>query len=445
MINRKILKELTRFYESQRPYALLIDGARQVGKTFIVESFGRSHYDSFIKIDFIQTPDACDIFKNVENETDVLVRLSAWTDQPLIKGRTLIFFDEVEKCPEVVTYIKYLVQEGSYRYVMSGSLLGVELKDIRSVPVGFMDEAKMYPLDFEEFVRSLGDHDSLLAETGKAWESRKPLAKVLHDKLMRLFRLYLVVGGMPEAVQTYLDTKDIRQVVGVQEKILKEYRRDIAQYDAENALRIREVFERLAPELNGKNKRFHADSVAEVGRFDRLEDEFVWLKAAGVALPTYNVTEPKIPLTLATKPNFFKLFMNDVGLLAAQYMNGIQLKLLNGETDINFGAVFENFVAQELVAHGFEPKYYNSPKHGEIDFLIERDGAVIPLEVKSGKHYARHSALSRLLSDPEYDLPQAFVFNDKHWKVENNVTYLPIYMLMFLLPSVLPEKMIFEI
>jgi len=313
------------------------------------------------------------------------------------------------------------------------------------VPVGFMDEVKMYPLDFEEFVGSLGDYDNLLSEAQKAWESRKPLAKVLHDKLMRMFRLYLVVGGMPEAVQTYRDTKDIRQVVNVQEKILKEYRRDIAQYDAQNALRIREVFERLAPELNAKNKRFHADSVTEVGRFDRLEDEFVWLKAAGVALPAYNVTEPKIPLTLAAKPNFFKLFMNDIGLLAAQYMNGTQLKLLNGETDINFGSVFENFAAQELVAHGFDPKYYNSPKHGEIDFLIERDGVVIPLEIKSGKHYARHSALSRLLSDPEYDLPQAFVFNDKHWKTEGPVTYLPIYMLMFLRPSALPEKMIFEV
>ena len=183
----------------------------------------------------------------------------------------------------------------------------------------------------------------------------------------------------------------------------------------------------------------------EVGRFDRLEDEFVWLKAAGVALSVCNVTDPKIPLTLATKPNFFKLFMNDVGLLAAQYMNGIQLKLLNGETDINFGAVFENFVAQELVTHVFEPKYYNSSKHGEIDFVVEHDGHVVPIEVKSGKHYARHSALSRLMSDPEYDYPQAFVFNDKASKTEGRISYLPIYFLSFLRPTPLPEKMIFDI
>ena len=445
MISRKIEQELERFHKSNHNYALLIDGARQVGKTFIIESFGQGHYESFIKIDFIRTPDARKIFNGVENEADVLVRLSALTDKPLIKGHTLIFFDEIQKCPEVVTYIKYLVQEGSYHYILSGSLLGVELKGIRSVPVGFMDEVKMFPLDFEEFVCSLGDYSNLLAEARKAWELRKPLAQVLHDKMMRLFRLYLVVGGMPEAVQTYIDTKDIRQVISVQTKILKEYRRDISQYDEKNALRIHEVFNRLAPELNEKNKRFHADSVAEAGRFDRLEDEFVWLKAAGVALPVYNITEPKVPLTLATKPNFFKLFMNDVGLLAAQYMNGIQLKLLNGETNINFGSVFENFVAQELVSRGFEPKYYNSPKHGEVDFVVEHDGHVLPLEVKSGKHYARHSALSRLMSDPEYNLQQAYVFNDKSWKSADKVMYLPIYMTFLLKPTALPEKMIYEI
>ena len=164
-----------------------------------------------------------------------------------------------------------------------------------------------------------------------------------------------------------------------------------------------------------------------------------------MALPVYNITEPKVPLTLATKPNFFKLFMNDIGLLAAQYMNGIQLKLLNGETDINFGSIFENFVAQELFAHGFTPKYYNSSKHGEIDFVVEHDGHVVPIEVKSGKHYARHSALSRLTSDPEYDLPQAYVFNDKSWKSADRIMYLPIYITSLLKPTALPEKMIYEI
>lgn len=445
MIRRKIEQELARFYNAKNRYALLVDGARQVGKTFIIESFGRTHYKSLVKIDFIRTPSARAIFQDIEDESDILVRLSAFSNQPLIKGQTLVFLDEIEKCPEAVTYIKYLVQEGSYHYILSGSLLGIELKDIRSVPVGFLDEVKMFPLDFEEFVRAIGPHDTLWEEAQKAWDASRPLAKVLHEKLLRIFRLYLVVGGMPEAVQTYIDTKDIRQVIAVQSMILKEYRRDIAQYDEANALRIREVFDRLTPELNSKNKRFHADSVSEVGRFDRLEDEFVWLKAAGVALPIYNVTDPKIPLTLATKPNFFKLFMNDVGLLAAQCMNGIQLRLLNGETNINFGSIFENFVAQELVAHGFEPRYYNSSKYGEIDFVIERNGHVVPLEVKSGKHYARHSALSHLLSDSEYDLPQAFVFNDKTWKSEDRILYLPAYMIAFLKPTALPDHMIYDI
>lgn len=445
MITRKTERELLKFYKDNGRYALLVDGARQVGKTFIIESFARTHYKSFLKIDFIRTPDARAIFQDVADEGEILVRLSALSERPLVKGETLIFLDEIEKCPEAVTYVKYLVQEGSYRYILSGSLLGVEMKDIRSVPVGFMDEVKMFPLDFEEFVQALMPNAALLDEARKAWNEVRPLARALHEKLRRLFRLYLVVGGMPEAVQTYVDTKDIRRVIDVQSKILKEYRRDIAQYDEANSLRIREVFDRLAPELNGKNKRFHADSVAEVGRFDRLENEFVWLKAAGVALPACNVTEPKVPLTLATKPNFFKLFMNDVGLLAAQYMNGIQLKILNGETDVNFGAVFENFVAQELVAHGFEPRYYNSSRHGEVDFVVERDGVVVPLEVKSGKHYARHSALSHLLADAEYDLPKAYVFNDDVWKSTDRILYLPVYMVDFFRPTPLPEKMIYDI
>ena len=445
MISRNIETELLCFSKSTKGYALLVDGARQVGKTSIIEDFGRRHYNSFVKIDFIRTPGACDIFSNVGDESDILVRLTALCDEPLVKGKTLIFFDEIQKCPEAVTYMKYLVQEGSYRYILSGSLLGVELKNIRSVPVGFMDEVKMFPLDFEEFVCAIGNHTALWEEARKAWNSRKPLAKVLHDKLMRIFRLYLVVGGMPEAVQTYIDTKDIRQVIAVQAKILKEYRRDIAQYDSANTLRIQEVFSRLAPELNSKNKRFHADSVEEVGRFDRLEDEFVWLKAAGVALSVCNVTDPKIPLTLATKPNFFKLFMNDVGLLSAMYMGGIQVKILNGETEINFGSIYENAVAQELTAHGFAPTYYNSSAHGEIDFVVERDGRILPIEVKSGKHYKRHRALAHMMDEPGFGLSSAVVFDDDALEAEGGVFYAPIYMMMFLEQKRLPETMICDI
>lgn len=445
MIGRKVERKLQSFFREGKHGALLVDGARQVGKTFIIEEFGRRNYDSVVKLDFVQSPRARSVFENVENEDDILTRLTAFAGKPMIPGRTLVFFDEVQKCPEAVTFVKYLVQDGRFDYVLSGSLLGIELKNVRSIPVGFMDEVKMYPLDFEEFVEAHGEMPELLDAARNAWKDRRPLAKVFHDRLQRLFRLYLVVGGMPEAVQTYLDTKDIRKVVSVQRKILLNYRKDISQYDERNALRIRAVFDRIAPELNDRNKRFFSRSVGEGGRYDRLEDAFLWLAEAGVAIPSYCVEEAKVPLTLARKPSFFKLFMNDVGLLAAMYMNDIQLQILNGETDINFGAVFENFVAQELTAHGFAPCYYNSAKHGEIDFVLERKGRILPIEVKCGKHYGRHRALNHLVSDEASRIEDAIVFDSDAFRTQGVVSYLPIYMAMFLAPPELPEKMIYEI
>jgi len=446
MIWRKISEKLEDFYGANGRYALLVDGARQVGKTYSIEQFANAHYESVIKIDFIKMPGAVDLFRDVADESEVLTRISAFSDKPMIEGRTLIFFDEVQECPEAVTFIKYLVKDdGRFHYILSGSLLGVELKNVRSVPVGTMDEVKMYPLDFEEFVLAVGGNRDLIEAARTGWTTRKPVAKVLHDRLMRFFRLYLVVGGMPAAVQRYIDTKDIRHVVAEQQAILVEYRKDISKYDKENALRIRLVFDRLAPELNKKNKRFYADSLPEGGRFERLEDEFVWLKEAGVALVATNLSEPKLPLMLAEKPNFFKLFMNDVGLLAAMYMDGIQVRILNGDIDMNFGAIYENVVAQELVAHGFRPDYYTSRIHGEVDFVVECEGRVLPIEVKCGKSYARHRALNSIMESDEYGIAEAIVFDRDALKVEGKVFYAPIYMMMFLKKDTMPDSMIYDI
>ena len=445
MLFRKISSRLDKFFSDNGKYALLIDGARQVGKTFIIEEFGKKHYENFIEINFVKDKSAKRIFENIENEKDVLAKLSTYSSQPLVRGKTLVFFDEIQECPEAVTYIKFLVQDGTCHYILSGSLLGIELKNVRSVPVGFMDEVRMYPLDFEEFVIANGERPMLIEAAKKTWEGGVNLDPLYDERLRKLFRLYLVVGGMPAVVQKYLDTNDIAAVVAEQNQILVEYRKDISKYDAANSLRIREVFERVAPELNKKNKRFFVNSVKPGERAERLEDEFIWLKEAGVALPSYVADEPKIPLMLSKKSNFFKLFMNDVGLLSASYMDGIQLRILNGEADMNFGAVYENAVAQELTAHGFAPYYYASREHGEIDFLIEKDARVIPIEVKSGKHYQRHRALNHLLSDPEYSFAEAIVFDDKARKREGRIRYEPIYMAMFLKKEMPTQPMIYRI
>ena len=326
MLKRKIDHYIKRYYETTRN-ALLITGARQIGKTYSIRQFGKS-FKSFVEINFIDNPEAIDVFKGAKGSADILFRLSAMTTIPLIKGETLIFFDEVQKCPEMVTAIKFLVDEGSYRYILSGSLLGVELKDLRSEPVGYMGIKDMYPLDFEEFISCVGINDKIIDSLRNAWESRVAVDEFVHSKIMELFRLYLVVGGMPAAVSKYIESNNLQAVMAVQQDIIRLYKRDIAQYDPDNKLYIEEIFNLIPPELNAKNKRFILKKLYENAKFERYQNSFLWLKNAGVALSVYNVEEPKIPLLLARSRNLFKFFQNDIGLLAAQYAEGIQLRII---------------------------------------------------------------------------------------------------------------------
>ena len=433
MLNRKIDKYLIEYYQKSGN-ALLITGARQVGKTYSIREFGKG-FKSFIEINFIENPDAVGLFKDAKGSTDILMRLSTITNVPMIKGDTLIFFDEVQECPDIVTAIKFLVDEGSYRYILSGSLLGVELKDIRSVPVGYMGVKEMFPLDFEEFITCVGINENVIATVKEAWTKRRPVDDFIHNKMMELFRLYLIVGGMPAAVSKYLESNNLQEVLAVQQEIIQLYKKDIAKYDPDNKLYIEEIFNLIPPELNAKNKRFILKRLNENAKYARYENSFLWLKNAGVAIPVYNVEEPKVPLLLARSRNLLKLFLNDIGLLAAQYADGIQVRIIKGDKDINFGSIYENAVAQELVAHGFEPYFYNSKKRGEIDFVIENDGKVLPIEVKSGKGYVYHRALSNIMDCEEYDLPEALVLNNDNLTVEGRITYVPVYMVMFIVKS----------
>lgn len=430
MIKRKIDRYLQEQYAGDTK-ALLITGARQIGKTFSIREYGKT-YKRFVEINFADNPEYIHIFNQAKGSKEILERLSIITEKPLIKGETLIFFDEVQLCPEIVTAVKYLVDEGSYRYILSGSLLGVELKDLRSEPVGYMSVKEMYPLDFEEFIVSQGVSDTVIGTLKTAWETRTEVDDFIHGKMMDLFRLYLVVGGMPAAVKCYNTTHDLQKVLQEQQSILHLYKRDIAQYDPARKLNINEIFDLIPPELNAANKRFILKSLNKNAKFERYSDSFLWLKNAGVALPVYNVEEPKIPLLLARSRNLFKLFQSDVGLLAAQYAEGIQLRILSGVKDINYGSIYENAVAQELVAHGLSPYYFNSKKQGELDFVIELGGNIVPIEVKSGKDYTQHRALANIMTNPDYSLPEAFIFCNDNVKRKDKFTYAPIYMVMFL-------------
>lgn len=430
MLHRKVNTFIRRFYSTSRN-ALLLTGARQVGKTYSIREFGKT-FKSFVEINFIENPEAVNLLKGAKSSQDLLLRLSTLTSQPLIKGETLIFFDEVQRCPDIVTAIKFLVDEGSYRYILSGSLLGVELKDLRSEPVGYMAIKDMYPMDFEEFITNLGISETVVDSLHEAWQERTPVDDFIHQKLMELFRLYLIVGGMPAAVSKYMETNNLQEVMDVQQQIIRLYKRDIAQYDPNNKLYIEDIFNLIPPELNAKNKRFILKRLNENTKFDRVENSFLWLKNAGVALPVYNVEEPKLPLLLARSRNLFKLFQSDVGLLASQYAEGIQMRIIMGDKDINFGAIYENAVAQELVAHGMTTYYYNNKKQGELDFIVELNGKVLPIEVKSGKDYESHRALSNVLQQEAYDLPEAVVFNNDNLHTKSKIIYAPIYMVMFL-------------
>lgn len=424
--------------------ALLIEGARQIGKTFSIRQFGKK-FKTYIEINFIEQPVAISLFKDLSNTKDLLARLSLFTKQKLIKRDTLIFFDEVQICPEVITYIKFLVNEGSYNYILSGSLLGIEINDLRSVPVGYLTIKRMFPLTFREFALNLGLNSSILENLETSFKEKKPVDDFIHKKMMELFRVYLVVGGMPAAVNRYIETNNLNEVIDIQNQIVNLYKKDITQYDKNNKLAIAQIFELIAPQLNSQNKRFIIKDIKSGVKFDRYENSFLWLKDAGFALPVYNVETPKIPLKLSKSRSLFKLFMSDVGLLASEYSQGIQLKIISGNDKLNYGAIFENYIAQELTACEHDLYYYNNKKRGELDFLIEYDGEVLPIEVKSGKDYKVHRALSNIMDCGEFNLNRALIFNNSNLKVEGKLTYAPIYMAMFLKQEINDEDSIYKI
>ena len=445
MIYRKIEKSIKKWFDSTSKKALLITGARQVGKTYSIRKVLNENTSSFVEINFLENKNAQHLFEQTTNAKDLLRGLSVLTGKHLVEGETVIFFDEVQCCKEIVTAIKFLIDESNYKYIMSGSLLGVELNDIRSFPVGYMDIITMYPLDFEEFMIANNFSDDVIKHLKVSYTSLRPVDDFIHQQAMKLFHLYLIVGGMPAVVDIYLKTNNIAKVIEVQKSIIDLYKKDIAQYDPKEKLYLNEILMLIPSEINSKNKRFVLKNLNENQKFSRYENRFLWLRDAGVALPTYCASEPKLPLMLSKSRNLFKLFLNDIGLLCSMYANELQIKILQGEININYGAIYENFVAQELTAHQFDLYYYNSKKNGEIDFMIEYDGTLLPIEVKSGKDYIRHVSMTHLLTNEKYGIPQGFILQNENVSVKGKAVYLPVYMTMFIEKKQIPENFIYHI
>ena len=308
-----------------------------------------------------------------------------------------------------------------------------------------MSVYEMFPMDFFEFCRANRVSEKVLDKLHQCFEQKIPVDSLIHERMMDLFRLYLIVGGMPAAVQRYLDTNNLNEVMQVQKGIIQLYKKDIAKYDPEQKLYLEDIFQLIPSELNSKNKRFILKNLNENFKFSRYEHSFIWLKEAGVALPVYCVQEPQVPLLLSKATNLFKLFLSDVGLLAAMYADGLQIRILNKENDINFGSVYENAVAQELYSHEFEVYYFNNKKQGELDFVIEYEGKALPIEVKSGKDYTKHRALNHVLESPNYHIENAIVLCNENIEVKDNIFYCPIYMTGFLRKRTVPEDYIYTL
>ena len=360
---------------------------------------------------------------------DFLVKLKMIMPEEYKIHETVVFFDEIQKCPEIVTKIKFLVDEGSFRYAMSGSLLGVELKGISSAPVGYLSIIRMYPMDFEEFMVANGISKTTLDMLKDKFETCQPVDDFIHQKLLALFFVYLIVGGMPDAVKKYIETKDIREVDKIQRDIVELYKEDFSQYEHEDKkLKLKSIYEIVPAELNKQNKKFVFTMLDKELKFDRYENSFLWLKDAGVVIPVYNAASPVIPLLASKSSNVFRLFSSDIGLLTSAYPAETKIELISQNGEVNNGAHFENAVAQQLLANGFEPYFCKKKNVGELDFLIEMGGKVVPIEVKSGKNYKSHKALDNYLDVSEYHLERAYVFSTSNVEKEENIIYLPIYM-----------------
>lgn len=436
MLKRKALDKFREWKRLKTKQALLVSGARQVGKTFLIRHFIREEYENAVEINLIETAGAAEAFSSAASADALFLRITAFATGELAPGKTAIFIDEVQECPEIATMLKFLVDKhGEYDFIVSGSLLGVELKGVRSVPVGYLRAVQMFPLDFEEFCWALGVPSPVIGEARSALAENRPVDEFVDRRLAEAFHTYLVVGGMPDAVQAFADTGDLQRARALQVDIVNLLRRDISRYAGARERQVRSIFDLIPAELNTQGKRFALAHIEGESRFSKYDNDFAWLVDAGVALPAYNVEAPSYPLELAADSSYFKLFLCDVGLLTCMCGMDVVRGILSSRADVNYGSIYENYVAQEMAAHGlchpspaFHLFFFRSRKVGELDFLFEKDARVVPVEVKSGKSYKRHSALSAALRTSNYGIGSAVVLHEGNLETAGNVRYLPMYM-----------------
>lgn len=430
MLKRKIMQRLVDWKASSKK-AMLITGARQIGKSYAIREFAKREYRSYVEINLYDDKAAAKALLTASNMNEFLSRLSLFARDALIPGDTLVFIDEVQEAPDIMTMVKFLVQDGRFDYVFSGSMLGTEFKGVRSYPVGYVTEQMMRPMDFEEFCWVIGVREETLNTIRQCCEDEQSVDEAVHEAMMRNFRTYLVVGGMPDAVNAFLNSGgDLAAVRRVQSDLNRQYRHDISQYAGSRALQVREVFEQMPTQLTDGNGRFSVIAIGENARYSRNQKDFVWLTDSGVALKTDCVAEPKSPLKRTAQSPKFKLYQSDTGMLMARYPVSTAQAAYLDDSNPNLGAIYENAVAQELTAQRIPLYYYMSKKKGEVDFIADtQEDSVMPIEVKSGRSYMVHAAIDALLANPEYRLEQGVVVSRSNVLRQGNVLNLPLYAL----------------
>jgi len=413
--------------------ALLVKGARQVGKTTSVREFGRANYESFIEINFEQLPLARRAFDGNLDARTIILNLSAMGYGPFVEGKTLVFFDEIQNCPNARTAIKFLVEDGRFDYIESGSLLGINYKDVSSYPVGFEEQLEMFPLDFEEFLWARGISNDVIEVARDSYASTRSVPDIIHEQLMKLYREYIISGGMPGAVNTFIANDDITHTLHIQNMILGSYRDDIAKYADKEKYKVKSVFDTIPEQLSKKNKRFILTALEKNASNRKYEQATMWLSEAGIAYHCFNITALELPLVFSEKRNLYKLYLLDTGLLCAMIMDGIQNAVLSGDIRINEGAVVENTVAAELVKRGIPLYYYDKKSRMELDFVFKDKGRLSVIEVKSGSDYRRHAALDNANADNPGKFNRRIVLCKGNVEAaDDGIIYFPLYMAMFL-------------
>jgi len=440
MLYRKISAYLKEYLSSDNDKILIVEGARQIGKSFIIREIGKMVYPNFIEVNFVEDDEGPQLFKNIHNVSDFYFALSSVAGSQLQDySNTLIFLDEIQHYPQYLTLLKFFRQDHKYRFITSGSLLGITLRKTTSIPVGSVIRKRMYQLDFEEWLIANGFGEEALKQLKECYDTRQSLSEEMHQYVLSMFKRYLLVGGLPEVVNTYLDSHNIAKVREVQNAIIELYKDDAAKYEeeAEKKLFIRRIYDMIPSQMENKKKRVVVKDIQDKkgDRYENYTEEFEYLISAGIALDVHAISNPRYPLSESLQKNLLKLYLNDVGLLTSR-LYGLSIKaVMETEKSVNLGAVYESVVAQELGAHGHELFYYDNRSKGEVDYIINDtdECRVLPIEVKSGKDYTVHSALNNFVTHPEYHIEKAIVISNKRDITQDGkVLYLPVYFVMFM-------------